>query len=76
MKTLPENSIRTDLESMAKAWSYNVSGGIGFRWTYWGIDLAYQYNQQYATLAPIVGVKPVNLTNSYHNILLTGSFRF
>ncbi len=76
MKTLPENSIRTDLESMVKAWSYNVSGGIGFRWTYWGIDLAYQYNQQYATLAPIVGVKPVNLTNSYHNVLLTGSFRF
>ena len=75
-KTLPQNSIRTDLESLATAWSYNVSCGIGFRWTYWGIDLAYQYNRQYATFTPFAGAKQASLTNDYHNILLTGSFRF
>lgn len=75
-KTLPQNSIRTDLESLATSWSYNVSCGIGFRWTYWGIDLAYQYNQQYATFTPFAGAKQASLTNYYHNILLTGSFRF
>ncbi len=75
-KTLPYNTLRTDMEYAANAWSYYVSGGVGFRWTNWGIDLAYQYRQQYATFAPFSGAEKQNFTNSYHNILLTGSFRF
>ncbi len=76
VKTLPYNTLRTDMEYAANAWSYYVSGGVGFRWTNWGIDIAYQYRQQYATFAPFAGAKKQNFTNSYHNILLTGSFRF
>ncbi len=76
VKTLPYNTLRTDIEYAANAWSYYVSGGVGFRWTNWGIDLAYQYRQQYASFAPFAGAKTMNFTNSYHNILLTGSFRF
>lgn len=75
-KSLPKNTLRTDLESVATAWSYNISGGIGFRWTYWGIDLAYQYQHQYTKFTPFAGATNTNLTNCYHNILLTGSFRF
>lgn len=75
-KTLPANSIRTDMEYMYNSWGHYLSGGVGFRWENWGVDLAYQYYNQQSYFAQYASAPLQKFNNRHHNVVFTTSFRF
>lgn len=78
IKSVPLNTIRTDMEYFKDQGSLYGTGGFGYRYEGFGIDLTYAYRQKNELFKPyeITELNAAKVVTNTHNVVLSLSYRF
>ena len=78
IKSVPLNTIRTDMEYFKDQGSLYAAGGFGYRYGGFGLDLTYAYRQKNELFKPyeITELNAAKVVTNTHNVVLSLSYRF
>lgn len=78
IKLVPLNTIRTDMEYFKDQGSLYGTGGVGYRYKGFGVDLTYAYRQKNESFKPYESTElnAAKVVTNAHNVVLSLSLRF
>ncbi|MCB9071044.1 MAG: hypothetical protein H6543_00990 [Prevotellaceae bacterium] len=78
IKSVPLNTIRTDMEYFKDQGSLYAAGGFGYRYGGFGLDLTYAYRQKNELFKPYetTELNAAKVVTNTHNVVLSLSYRF